>query len=167
MRHLALWPALVAGALVLAAGAHGGGFATVGFAPLPDETGAGGTWSPRITVLQHGETPLSGLIPLVTIESTTSGETHTFTASETSEAGVYRAHVVFPAAGSWGVTVESGFWGEGGTVTYGPVSIEPSGGPSSRSFPTVPAVAAVALGLLATMLVGLRGIRRLRPAVGG
>ena len=55
----------VAAALAIAPSASPGGWATVGFEPLPDGTSAGGTWSPTIFVKQHGVTPLAGLTPVV------------------------------------------------------------------------------------------------------
>jgi hypothetical protein len=146
------------GALALAGSAGAGGWATVGFEPLPDGTSAGGTWHPRITIRQHGVTPLGGLTPIVTIAND-SGTTETFTAAETPAVGIYDADVVFPSAGEWRVTIDSGF-GES-RVTYGPFTIgAPAAVPGSDPFPVAP-VAAV-LGLLAAGLAAVFGIRRLR-----
>ena len=72
MRYLIVLSALVV-SLAASATASAGGWATVGFAPLPDGTAAGETWTPKITVLQHGQTPLGGLSPVVTI---TADDTH-------------------------------------------------------------------------------------------
>ena len=115
--------ALVALALTfaIAPAAAGGGWATVGFAPLPDGTDAGSTWRPTIYVKQHGVTPLAGLQPVVSIQRDDPGALERFTAVETADAGVYTADVVFPTAGDWRVTIESGFGGS--NVTYGPVEI--------------------------------------------
>ena len=93
----------VAAALAIAPSASPGGWATVGFEPLPDGTSAGGTWSPTIFVKQHGVTPLAGLTPVVEIYDDETGAATRFTATETSEAGVYTADVVFPAEGDWRV----------------------------------------------------------------
>jgi hypothetical protein len=159
MRYLIVLSAAAA-ALWAAGSALGGGWATVGFAPLPDGTAAGETWAPRITILQHGVTPLTGLSPVVTISG--SGGARTFTATETSEPGVYEADVVFPSDGAWTVAVDSGFGDSG--VTYGPVTI---GGPAPAdpaSFPVLPV--AVLLGGIALAVAAAFGIRqrRLTPA---
>ena len=76
-----------------------GGWASVGFEPLPDGTSAGATWSPTIFVKQHGVTPLAGLQPVVMIDDDRTGRGDEVPRDEPSEAGVYEADVVFPAAG--------------------------------------------------------------------
>lgn len=161
MRHLTVLAALVA-ALALAPAAAAGGWATVGFAPLPDGTDTGATWSPTIYVKQHGVTPLAGLQPVVEIYDDR-GASSTFFARETSVAGVYEADVVFPSQGDWRVTVHSGF-GES-HVTYGPVAIDaPSVGSSApRELPVLGAGLAV-LALLGgvALLLGRRA-RGLTP----
>ena len=162
MRVIVVLGALVA-ALAVAPVATAGGWATVGFEPLPDGMSAGGTWTPTIYIKQHGVTPLSGLQPVVEI-SDDSGEAETFDATETAEAGVYEADVVFPTAGSWRLTIHSGF-GDSQT-TYGPfVIIAPTGG----GVPELPIVV-VAVALLAlvgsAILVASRRTRRLSPASG-
>jgi hypothetical protein len=163
MRVIVALGALVA-AIAVAPAASGGGWATVGFEPLPDGASAGGTWSPTIFVKQHGVTPLAGLQPIVEI-SDGSGAVETFAASETSEAGVYEADVVFPTQGDWSVTIHSGF-GDSQT-TYGPVAVgAPGGGAGPRDLP----VAGLGVLLLAVvggvaLLVARRG-RRLTPASG-
>jgi YtkA-like len=163
MRVLVVLTALV-GALALPALATGGGWATVGFEPLPDGTSAGGTWNPTIFVKQHGVTPLAGLQPVVTIEEDEGAATREFIASATSEAGVYEADVVFPDAGDWRVTIHSGFGDS--QVTYGPVAIGAAGGAGdSQPLPYVVGVAVIAL-LGGLVLLGARRSRRLSPASG-
>lgn len=164
MRHLVVLATLVA-TLAAVAAAQAGGFATVGFSPLPDRTPAGGTWTPEITVLQHGRTPITGLTPTVTVERVPSGEEAAFTAVETAKPGVYRAEVRFPRGGDWRVVVDSGWWGEGASVTYGPFPVEPaSPGASPRSFPTLPVSVLALLLVGAGAFVALRRARRLTPA---
>lgn len=162
MRHLVTLSVLVA-ALAVSPTAGAGGWASVGFAPLPDGTAAGETWTPKITVLQHGKTPLGGLTPVVTI--TGDEQVQTFTATETSEVGVYEASVVFPEDGEWRILVDSGWIGEA-SVTYGPVSVGsgPAGEPTS--FPTLPVGIAIVAGLalLAAATLGVFRQRRLTPA---
>ncbi len=161
MRYLVVLSVLVV-ALAATVTAGAGGWATVGFAPLPDGTAAGGIWNPKITVLQHGRTPLGGLTPVVTI--TGDERMETFAATETSEVGVYEASVVFPEDGEWRLVIDSGF-GES-TVTYGPVAIgsAPAGEPSS--FPARPVGIAIVAGLalLAAATFGVVRQRRLTPA---
>jgi hypothetical protein len=164
MRALVVLTAIV-GALALPTVASGGGWATVGFTPLPDGTSAGGTWSPTILVKQHGVTPLSGLQPVVMIENEGTGVSTEVAARETAEAGVYEADVVFPSAGAWRVTVNSGFGDS--NVTYGPVTIAPTGGTGDGQPLRYIVPAVVAIGILGALLVfGAWRSRRLSPASG-
>ena len=157
MRHLVALPVLVA-ALVATGSASAGGFATVGLSSLPTGVSAGEPWDPDITILQHGETPLDGLSPVLTI-SDADGASHDFTASATGEPGVYRASVVFPESGSWKVAVATGWWGEG-SLTAGPFTIagEPGGGAEPGSFPTRSLL--IAAGLVVLLAVATLGARR-------
>ena len=97
----------VSAALLLAAPAAAGGFATVGLGPPDSGIGAGDTWNAELTILQHGVTPLVGISPMVKISK--GGETHEFAAAPTGEAGVYLAKVKFPSEGSWTYQVDDGF----------------------------------------------------------
>lgn len=156
----------VAAALAIAPSASPGGWATVGFEPLPDGMSAGGTWNPTIFVKQHGTKPLAGLTPVVEIYDDETGAVARFAATESSEAGVYRANVVFPAEGNWRLTISSGFGNS--QVSYGPVAIGPpgAGDGGSRELP-VAGLGVVALALLgAALLLGARRLRRLTPASG-
>jgi len=156
----------IACALALPTLAAGGGWATVGFEPLPDGMSAGTTWKPDIFVKQHGITPLEGLQPVVVIEETGSGASTTFLATAGDEPGLYRADVVFPSAGDWRVTILSGF-GES-EVTYGPVVI---GAPAAGGGGTEP-LQVVGFGVLALAFLAAFGAaaawrsRRLTPASG-
>jgi hypothetical protein len=108
---------LAAVALAVPAGAAAGGWATAGLAPPPDDVQAGDTWNARITILQHGQTPLSGAEPTVTIRND-SGTTVTFPAKPTGEVGVYQARVKFPSDGGWSYDVYDGFEQYGGAQTH-------------------------------------------------
>lgn len=161
MRKLVL--AGVAAALALPAAAGGGGWATVGVAPLPpDGAGPGARWTPTLTVLQHGRTPLDGVQPVVTIRNPGTGATRSFRATPTGEPGQYRAEVVFPAEGSWAYAIEDGF---SRTHTFAPIRI----GAARADFPVSRGVAAAAAlaGMLAAafLLAGRR--RRPAPALAG
>ena len=87
--------------------AFAGGFATVGLDSIPARVAAGAPWTVRMTVLQHGVTPLTDLEPAVLVAS--GGRSARFAAVPAGRPGVYRATVVFPAAGRWSVTVDDGF----------------------------------------------------------
>lgn len=165
MRSLAVLTAIAVVALVVSALASAGGWASVGFEPLPDGTKAGETWQPTIFVKQHGVTPLSGLQPVVTIEEADSKASETFFAEPGSEAGVYQAEVVFPDAGDWRVTILSGFGDS--QVSYGPVAIgSPGTGGDSRPYPLV-GLGVVAIAVLGALgLLAARRSRRLSPARG-
>ena len=107
----------------------------------PKNVAAGEPWIVDVTVLQHGlaSQPLAGLKPTVTIRRVTSARTtssvhkepvaRTFKATATSRVGVYRARVVFPAAGAWRYEVFDGFTEYGGARThrFKAVRIAPSG----------------------------------------
>ncbi len=114
----------VTGSLLAPAGAGAGGFATVGLAPLPATLPAGAPWTVRLTVLQHGRTPLPGLEPTVLIAR---GERRaSFTAVPTREPGVYRAVVRFPSPGRWDVEVDDGFIPGMPRHSFPPVAVAPA-----------------------------------------
>jgi hypothetical protein len=162
MRKLIVLSALAA-ALASAATAGAGGWATVGIDPLPDGVEAGGTWNTEITIRQHGQTPLDGLSPAVTIFED-GGATDMFSATPTGEPGVYAASVVFPEAGSWNVVVDSGFGDS--RLTYGPVTVDAGspGGSTSPVLTTGLVAVGAALALVAIGVFGVRRLRRLTPA---
>ena len=162
MRVIVVLGALVA-ALAVAAPASSGGWATVGFEPLPDGMSAGGTWTPTITVKQHGMTPLAGLAPVVEIYDEAGAVTR-FDAAETSKVGVYEADVVFPTAGEWRLTIHSGFGDS--HVTYGPFVIGAPVESGSRELPVVGLGAALLALVAGLALVAARRARRLTPASG-
>ncbi len=152
----------IAAALAIAPLASGGGWASVGFEPLPDGTSAGSTWRPTIFVKQHGVSPLAGLQPVVEIYDDT-GLATKFLAQEGAAAGEYTADVVFPSHGDWRMVIHSGFGDS--KLTYGPFSVGApvtTGGGSSE-LPIV-GLGAVVLGALALALVAARRSRRLTPA---
>lgn len=147
--------ALVAFA-VLAPAASAGGFATVGLSSLPpDDLAAGGTWPVDLTVLQHGQTPLVGVHPSITLRGENGAVAGPFAATATSKAGVYHAEVRFPSAGTWRYEVDDGFTQ---VHTFKPVEVGPASAPSS--FPTLPVgVVALALLLAAALVLFLRRSR--------
>ena len=94
--------------LLLPTAAAAGGFATVQLSSLPAGTDAGGTWTPTMTILQHGVTPLAGLQPAVRITDE-GGTIQTFAARPAGEPGTYIAKVTFPSAGTWRYEIWDGF----------------------------------------------------------
>jgi hypothetical protein len=95
---------IAAAALAPAGTAYAGCWATVGLGPPPEGIGPGDTWTARMTVLQHGRTPLpdaKSARPTLTIRSAETGATQTFTSRPTADPTVFEANVVFPSAGSW------------------------------------------------------------------
>jgi hypothetical protein len=145
----------VSAALVLAAPAAAGGWATAGLGPPDGGLGAGDTWNAQVTILQHGVTPLVGVSPVVKISK--GGETHDFPAAPTSEPGVYLAKVKFPSEGNWTYQVDDGF---GQTHSFAPVQIGPVGGDGFSIPGWTWALVAAASGLLVLFLIA----RRSRPA---
>jgi hypothetical protein len=154
MHRLALVLALAA--LALPAAGAAGGFATVGVAPLPGDIGAGDRWTPTLTILQHGRTPLDGLQPRLTIHSP-GGGTHTFDARPTGEPGRYAVEVRFPSAGTWRYEVDDDF---ATTHTFAPVTV----GTTAGSVRPWTVVLLAALAGVAAAAAGTLALRRRRPA---
>jgi hypothetical protein len=127
-------------ALVCASTAFAGGWATVKLSSQPQGVTAGEPWIVDVTVLQHGlaSQPLCCVKPTVTIRKVVAARStsssakeplvRTFRARPTSRVGVYRARVVFPAAGAWRYDVYDAFTEYGGARThrFKPVRIAPS-----------------------------------------
>jgi hypothetical protein len=153
----------VAVALAAAGAAQAGGWASVSVDPLPTGIEEDETWRTEITVLQHGQTPLNGLEPVLTIREATTGLSREFRAAPTEKAGVYETGVVFPEAGQWNVVVESGWWGEG-RLTFGPVTIGDGTGIGAipESFPVAP-VAAIVLAIVLVVAATFVARRRWGP----
>ena len=110
----------MAGAALAAGPAAAGGWATVGLDSVPDGVRAGEAWPVRLTILQHGRTPLEGVQPELTISKADGEAERSFAATPTGEPGVYRASVVFPSAGSWRYVVDDGF---SARHSFGPVRV--------------------------------------------
>ena len=136
----------VAAVTVPAAGA--GGWATVGLDSLPpDGLGAGQAWPVDITVLQHGQTPLAGVTPILRIRDGGGKVVKSFRATPTGTTGVYHAEVTFPGEGTYSYEVYDGFGTYGGarTHTFKPVTIGAGDGGLPYGW------LAIALGLAATL----------------
>jgi hypothetical protein len=147
---------IVVAALVFAAPAAAGGWATAGLGPPGGGVGPGDTWNAEMTILQHGVTPLTGITPAVIIENE-KGVQQRFTAKPTGEPGVYVAKVKFPSAGTWRYFVDDDF---SQTHSFAPVQIGTVADSGGGSFPIWPFAAAAALVAIAAALLFAR---RLRP----
>jgi hypothetical protein len=160
MKKLVLVLAL---AVIAVPAAGAGGWATVGLSSLPPSgLEAGGAWPVDITVLQHGQTALTGVQPTITVRNLKTGAPGgTFTATPTGKPGVYHAVVRFPGRGTWGYEVYDGFTQYGGAQTHTFKAVEIGAANSGSGFPTLPIGGALlGLGLLAAVLF----LRRPRPA---
>ena len=105
--------------------AHAGGFATTGLSSTPDGLRAGEPWKVELTILQHGQTPMSDLSPeIVTVNA--DGNRTTFRAKPTGEPGRYTASVRFPKSGQWRYVVYDGF-NNAMPTTFPAVVIRPAG----------------------------------------
>ncbi len=165
MRRLILCSLLTAAALPVSL-ASAGGWATAGVGPPPDGLSGGDTWNAQVTILQHGQTPLVGVKPTLTIRND-AGKAITFPAKPTGKAGVYVAKVKFPSSGEWRYEVYDGFGTYGGakTHTFGAIGVGGAGG-DGASFPVLPSLGGAALVLLAAagLLLLIRRQRRTAPA---
>jgi hypothetical protein len=123
MKKLLLVLALAA---VAVPAASAGGWATVGLSSLPPAgLGPEEKWPVDITVLQHGQTPLAGVTPIVRVRDDGGKVVDTFTATPAGRTGVYHADVTFPGEGTYSYEVYDGFTTYGGarTHTFKPVVI--------------------------------------------
>ena len=149
----------MAGLALATAGAAGsGGFATVGVSPMPPDD-AGTPWNVNLKVLQHGRTPLDGVVPMITIRNASTGETKSFTATPTGTSGMYRATVTFPSNGTWTYEINDGFTQ---THTFAPVTLSGDGGDSSAPIWAISGAVALGMALLAGLVLFARR-RRPRP----
>ena len=109
MKKLIALVAIALAGLALAGAAQAGCMATVGLNPLPKaDQAAGLPWVVTIRVLQHGRTPMRYARPEVRVRNA-AGKLFVFKAKRTAKVGSYRARVVFPAAGRYGLRVYDGF----------------------------------------------------------
>ncbi len=144
MKKLLLVLAVAAAVAVPVASA--GGWATVGLGSLPPSgLEPNQAWPVDITVLQHGQTPLAGVTPIVRIRDDGGKVVESFTAEPTGKTGVYHAVVSFPGEGTYSYEVYDGFvtYAEARTHTFKPVQIAAPGG----SLPYLPLGIALALAL--------------------
>lgn len=138
-----------------------GGWAEATLSPAEgDPPTAGGERELRVTLLQHGVTPVDFGSTDITATNETTGESTTASARSAGD-GVWVATLTFPSAGSWEIVVSHS---QLEISTLAPVSV----GPPAVGTSWLPA--ALAIGALALMaMVGLVGAsiarsrRRARP----
>jgi hypothetical protein len=148
-------------ALIAVPAAGAGGWATVGLSSLPPSgLEANQAWPVDITVLQHGQTPLAGVTPIVRIRDDGGKVVDSFAAPATDTTGKTHVVVRFPGEGTYSYEVYDGFTRYGGarTHTFKPVEI----GAPTGSFPYLPL--GVALVLAAGLAAGTVAYRRGRGA---
>ena len=156
---------VLAVAAIAIPGATAGGWATVGLSSLPPAgLESNQTWPVDITVLQHGNTPLAGVTPIVRIRDSDGNLADSFTAVPTDTSGVYHAEVTFPGEGTYSYEVYDGFTEYGGAQTHTFKSVEIAA--AGDSFPYLPFGLAVALALcLAAATIAYRRRDRPEPTV--
>ena len=99
--------------------ARAGCWATVKLSSMP----TGLIWNVKVTPLQHGRTQLPNAKPRIEIRRGTA-RWLVFAARRTAKAGVFRARVVFPSAGTWRLRVWDGFEPNCARFhTYAPVTV--------------------------------------------
>lgn len=157
--------AFVLVALAAPASALAGGWATAGLSP-PEGVGAGETWNAEVKILQHGETPLEGVNPTVTIRNAANGTEKTFAAEPTGEPGIYLAKVVFPSEGKWSYSVHDGFTQYGGAQThsFGSISIGTGSGGDSLPFFAIIGIGLAAVAAIALIFLLARRVKVRAPA---
>lgn len=84
-----------------------GGWATITVEKVPDKVNTGQSLDLVFVVKQHGKTPLSGLKPTVEVKG--AGAVTTVAATPGKDKGQYKATVVLAQAGSYFITIHSGF----------------------------------------------------------
>ena len=155
---------VLAVAAIAAPAANAGGWATVGLSSLPPSgLEANQGWPVDITVLQHGQTPLAGVTPIVRVRDDGGEVVRSFTAAPTGKTGVYRAVVTFPSEGTYSYEVYDGFGTYGGarTHTFKPVAIGVGDGNGGVPYGRLALALGLAFALAAATILMLR---RRQPA---
>jgi cytochrome c2 len=124
---LLLAATLLAGTPVLA-----GGWAVITLDNLPGEIIPGQPVTIGFTVLQHGEHPMEGLDPVITLSQTGTGERLTFTAVLGDGPGHYQATLNIPSEGRWEWTIQAFSMNqEMPPLTVGPAPLASQGSPGT------------------------------------
>jgi mono/diheme cytochrome c family protein len=94
-------------ALVVVSGGIAGGWATITLDEWPEQVTAGSPLEIGFTVRQHGNEPMRGLTPTVTIKNSETGEQQIFRAEPEGETGHYSASLAFPSGGEWEWSIQA------------------------------------------------------------
>jgi hypothetical protein len=142
-------------AALLPGAANAGGWSVIVLDQQPGEVQAGVPFSVGFTVLQHGETPVDGLTPKISLISASTGATAQFTARAMGAPGHYVADLTLPSGGEWTWEIDA----------YGPPSpMSPIqvGAPAAAAQPAMqPAPAALPWLALAVLVAGMAWMARL------
>lgn len=167
MRHrpIAAAAALIAmlTLLVAATAAVAGGWAQVTAKNVPVDPPAGEETTISLSMLQHGQTPVSW--PRLTVVATekTSGATVSAQATATGPEGSYVVKLTFPSEGQWTLSfLSQDLVMEGSaTVSVAAVAAAPAAGsqaPSTKAFDAMLPLLAV-LVVFAALVIGVLGLR--------
>lgn len=159
-------------ALTLAGGAHAGGWSVVVLdadsALLGVDGGlvAGEPVAVGFTVLQHGDKPLDGLSPIVTVVADATGAATTFRARADGEPGHYLVELMLPEAGTYSWEIDA--YGPPSALAPLTVEVAPAPAPEPAQAPAPSPAAALLLWLaIPAALIGavmLLARARRRPA---
>jgi cytochrome c2 len=97
----------LAAGLMTARPVAAGGWATVTVDELPGNIVAGQPFTIRFTVRQHGQTPLAGLTPTLTVEQAESGHSLKTAVHEMKQTGRYEVTMTLPEPGQWSWTIHT------------------------------------------------------------
>lgn len=173
-RRILAIPLAIVAALVMAAAALAGGWATVAMTDPPTEPTAGGETAIDLTVLQHGETAVSW--PRITVVATDAATGATVRAEAQATPGAmgrYTATLTFPTDGSWTLTYESPDLIMDGTATLAVAAPAAAAPAAPAAADLVPMVAIGGLVLLFIVAFGAlvihdrRADRRGQPQASG
>lgn len=172
-RHLMAGPTAAIASMLIATVALAGGWATVTVADPDSDPVAGGTAVLDLTVLQHGQTPVSW--PRITVIATLGGSDATIRAAAVPSGveGHYTVSLTLPVEGRWALTFDSADLMMQGRRTVGvvagaappPVVTPPAPAPAIAPDPAIAAgIAAAAAALV--VAAGLSLIRARRRVTG-
>jgi hypothetical protein len=150
--------------------AFAGGWAVITLDELPGEVVAGEPLTIGFTVLQHGQTPLAGLTPIITANLHKDTE-FTVIAEEEGKPGHYTATLTFPKDGEWSWSVQAFTMDQKMpmlTVAAAPAAI--ANPPPAVAEPAAPLASPMFIASLAVLALGLGSAfvgyrRRSRPVL--
>jgi hypothetical protein len=130
--------------------------AQVNLSSTPAGIAAGEIWTVDISFVTQGRVlSPDGMQPVVVVQDATTGEKRTFVSHATGVAGVFRADVVFPWAGTWSYEVAPGAYGP--FFAYPAVNVKAAAAPVGQASSAPPEQVAPNLGIVgaSAALIGL------------